>query len=268
MWVKLWDSLRDWRYKTNPKIMALWVHILLFAEWQGKERGVLVTSLRNLVEGTGLTYQEVRTALKKLSASGEVVVEVTQQATQQATQRAVFGIAQNITKITVCKYERYQGKQKPSNTVKANTDNTTSNTASNTPTFIYSEDNTDNAIAPAPARESVEEVVDRLYALYPSSTVRSGGKCSTGKCAKDKQRLTTLLKTHTEEQVKKVIERYVKEQNGQYLKNFSTFLNNFPEYTEEEPIQRKDPTAADVLGPEYVEWLKTQKGKEFNELFK
>ncbi len=253
-WVKMWYNLREWRYKRNPKIMALWMHFLLFAEWQGKDRGVLVTSLRNIAEETGLTLQEVRTALQKLSASGECLVEVTQLPTQGAT----HGIAQRATKITICKYEQYQGKQKTDNT----TSNTISNTESNTSTSINKEDNKDNAHA----RES--EIIDRIYSLYPSSTIRGNGKCSTGKCAKDKKRIATLLKNHTEEQITKIIERYVKEQDGQYLKNFSTFLNNLPEYQDDDMPARRDPTPSEVLGPAYDEWMKTHGGQLFSEQFK
>ena len=76
MWIKLWDNLRDWRYKRDPKIMALWVHILLYADWQGEERGTLVTSIREMANETGLSVKDVRTSFQKLCATGECQIEI------------------------------------------------------------------------------------------------------------------------------------------------------------------------------------------------
>ena len=75
--------------------------------------------------------------------------------------------------------------------------------------------------------------IDRLYSLYPGQTETREGKRSTGKCSKDKQRIAGLLKTHTVEQIERSITKYLEETGGRYLKNFSTFLNNLPEYEED-----------------------------------
>ena len=87
-------------------------------------------------------------------------------------------------------------------------------------------------------------MIDRLYALYPSKS-ESGdrGVRSTGKCSKDKQRLANLLRTYTPEQIERSIRLYVEETGGRFLKNFSTFLNNMPEY-EDDAVQ---PTFEDEL---------------------
>lgn len=77
------------------------------------------------------------------------------------------------------------------------------------------------------------EVIDRLYALYPGKSETRDGMRSTGKCSKDKHRLAGLLRTHTPEQIERSIKMYLEEQGGKYLKNFSTFLNNLPEYEED-----------------------------------
>ena len=78
------------------------------------------------------------------------------------------------------------------------------------------------------------------------------------------------MKTHTEEQITNSIKRYVEEQNGRYLKNFSTFLNNLPEYPEEETPQGDDDrySAWNVLGEDYQEWMKAQQGQAYEERFK
>ena len=81
-----------------------------------------------------------------------------------------------------------------------------------------------------------DATVNRIYAIYPGKTDRgSRGICSTGKCAKDRDRIRTLLKTHTPEQLENAIREYIEDTGGMYLKNFSTFLNNIPEDGLEEP---------------------------------
>ena len=71
--------------------------------------------------------------------------------------------------------------------------------------------------------------VDTLYGLYPSKCPKRN--VSLGKCFKDKDRLRKLLKSHSFEMLKFTIEREIKEKyNKSYMSNFSTFLNNLPDY--------------------------------------
>ena len=71
--------------------------------------------------------------------------------------------------------------------------------------------------------------IDTLYGLYPSKCPKRN--VSLGKCFKDKDRLRKLLKNHSFEMLKFTIEREIKEKyNKSYMSNFSTFLNNLPDY--------------------------------------
>lgn len=85
--------------------------------------------------------------------------------------------------------------------------------------------------------KALDESVERIYQSYPSKCANRG--TSTGKCAKDKRKIKTLLvtKAFTEESLTRAIGRYVEDvqSHGSYLKNFSTFLNNIP-LDEETPI--------------------------------
>lgn len=82
-----------------------------------------------------------------------------------------------------------------------------------------------------------EAAVNRIYSRYPGSTDRGErGTCSTGKCAKDKDRIRKLLKTHSPEQLENAIKKYIEDTGGRFMKNFSTFLNNIPEDGLEEPF--------------------------------
>lgn len=87
---------------------------------------------------------------------------------------------------------------------------------------------------PANTEKETDDAIERIYKMYPTKDIERN--ISTGKCSKDKSRIKTLLKTHTEERLAYTITRYLRESaaNHSYIKNFSTFLNNLPEYGDEE----------------------------------
>lgn len=85
-------------------------------------------------------------------------------------------------------------------------------------------------IIKAEADNSVNDFVDEMYDLYPSKCPKRNA--STGKSHKDKDRIKRLLKIYTQDEIEKVIRDEVDNNFGvNYMKNFSTFLNNFPEPT-------------------------------------
>lgn len=76
--------------------------------------------------------------------------------------------------------------------------------------------------------------IDKIYNLYPA-------KCpfrnvSTGKTKKNKDKIKTLLNDYSVDELETTIKTYVSEciQSKTYLKNFSTFLNNLPDYSQSE----------------------------------
>lgn len=76
--------------------------------------------------------------------------------------------------------------------------------------------------------EDNSEFVERIYSLYPSKCPMRG--TSLGKCKKDKERIKKLLKDYTEEQIEYIVKKEVEDKYGKnYMQNFSTFLNNFPD---------------------------------------
>ena len=83
-WIKLHKRLNNWSWKTDPNTMALWVHLLINANYEpsyflGHEIpiGSLPTGLPSLSEKTGLTISQIRTSLNKLKLTGEIAVKVT-----------------------------------------------------------------------------------------------------------------------------------------------------------------------------------------------
>ena len=72
-YVRIFRTLKDWEWYTDIPCKVLYLHCLLMANhttksWKGEkiERGTFVTSYSNLAADTGLSVQEVRTAIKKL----------------------------------------------------------------------------------------------------------------------------------------------------------------------------------------------------------
>lgn len=97
-----------------------------------------------------------------------------------------------------------------------------------------------------PKDDGVNEFVDRMYALYPTKCPKRN--TSLGKSMKDKARIKTLLKTYTKEQIEQVIRNEVDSNYGvNYMKNFSTFLNNFPEPSNETERPITQTTSSDTL---------------------
>lgn len=76
--------------------------------------------------------------------------------------------------------------------------------------------------------DEVDEFVERMYKLYPTKCPKRGA--SLGKSHKDKARIKKLLKTYSMEDVEMVFNAEIDEKfEKQYMQNFSTFLNNFPD---------------------------------------
>lgn len=85
MWVKLYTNLLKWEWYSDKNTTRLFIHCLLKANWkdgkfEGKEikRGSFVTSLPKLSEETGLSIQQVRTSLKHLISTGELLIKGSQ----------------------------------------------------------------------------------------------------------------------------------------------------------------------------------------------
>ena len=77
--IKTFRKILNWEWYTDVPTFKLFMHCLLKANWKpGKwhgyeyERGQFITSLQAMANETGLTVQEVRTALKHLKQTGEL----------------------------------------------------------------------------------------------------------------------------------------------------------------------------------------------------
>ena len=96
----------NWEWYGDTNVVRIFLHCLLKANYQDRqwkgitiERGQFVTGREILAKETGLTIQQVRTALDKLKSTGEITIKVTNK----------YSI------VTICNYETYQGCEIESN---------------------------------------------------------------------------------------------------------------------------------------------------------
>ena len=99
-YIKLDRKLLSWEWKDDPNMVALWIEILLEAnftpsKWHGEtyEEGSFPTSVDKLAKATGLTVRQTRTCLNKLKSTNEVTIKTTSRG----------------TKISIVKWAEYQG---------------------------------------------------------------------------------------------------------------------------------------------------------------
>ena len=77
-WIKVHRKLVDWEWYNDINVKVVFLHLLLTAnhkekQWKGQTilRGQKLTSIEHLADDVGLTFQQTRTALKKLKSTHE-----------------------------------------------------------------------------------------------------------------------------------------------------------------------------------------------------
>lgn len=105
-WVCFYRKIEEWEWYKTPHMLHLFFHLIVKAnhkdgKWQGMEvmRGQLITGRKSLSSETGISEQTIRTCLKRLEHSSEIV--------QKSTSK--FSV------ITILNYNEYQTKEKPAN---------------------------------------------------------------------------------------------------------------------------------------------------------
>ena len=105
-YVKLFRKMLNWEWYTDINTKVLFLHCLLKANWKDGawhghtyKRGQFITSLPSLSKETGLSIQQVRTALNHLKSTGELTVK----------NYSKFRV------ITVVSYDSFQGANRQTN---------------------------------------------------------------------------------------------------------------------------------------------------------
>lgn len=101
-WIKTYRKLLDWEWFKEPATAHLFQYLLLAANWDDKKwkgieikRGQILTGRHALIESTGLTAREIRTAIKHLKSTNVVTIKATNK----------------FTIITICNYDNYQNSE-------------------------------------------------------------------------------------------------------------------------------------------------------------
>ncbi|WP_305177893.1 hypothetical protein [Faecalibaculum rodentium] len=98
-WIKLHRKLTEWEWYTDVPTKTLFIHLLLTVnyepgKWRGADvpKGAKITSREKLAKETGLSQQQIRTALNKLESTSEITKSTTS----------------TYTLIQLTNYEKYQ----------------------------------------------------------------------------------------------------------------------------------------------------------------
>ena len=105
-WIKLYRQFAKWEWFNISEMVHLFIYLLISAnnkegEWRGVnvKRGQLITGLNSLHKATGISFQTLRTCLKRLEKTKEINMQSTNK----------YSI------ITICNYDEYQMKQQSTN---------------------------------------------------------------------------------------------------------------------------------------------------------
>lgn len=118
--IKLDRKLKDWKWANKPNMVALWVRLLLEANYYDNQfedivlpPGSFVTSIKSLAQKTGLTVQQTRTCISNLQITNEITIKSTNR----------YSI------ITINKWDEYQsgGKKSTNKTTNKNLQNQQTN---------------------------------------------------------------------------------------------------------------------------------------------
>lgn len=107
-YIKTFRKITEWEWYTDSETKSLFLHLIIKAnvsdsKWRGTviKRGQVLTSIDKLHTETGLSVKQVRTALKHLQMTGEIVYQTASKG------------ANHCSLITVSKYGEYQGTTMP-----------------------------------------------------------------------------------------------------------------------------------------------------------
>lgn len=85
---KMERKILDWEWLKHPPTVVTWLVLLALAEWDtgcDLKPGQIITTQNELMELTGLSRQQLRTALSHLASTKELTIEPTIVATKPAS---------------------------------------------------------------------------------------------------------------------------------------------------------------------------------------
>lgn len=186
-YIKIDRKILDWEWYRNINTKIVFFHLLLKANWSDEKsegntipRGSLRTSTKNIAVETGLTENEVRTAVKHLKSTGEI--------TSRGTNK--------FTVFTIKNYDRYQSDNEQKHKRSTNKSQTI-----NKPLTTYKE----KKEVKEEKKENISEILDEIVALY-NGVCRSYQKVVKLSEARKKALTARLRQGYTVEDFKKLFE--------------------------------------------------------------
>ena len=80
-WLKLHRAFSEWEWSDEPNMVALFIHLLLTANFEDKnwkgipvKKGQLIAGRKKMSEATGISEQGIRTCLDRLRSTKEVTI--------------------------------------------------------------------------------------------------------------------------------------------------------------------------------------------------
>lgn len=105
-WIKLSRSILDWEWYSDSNTFRVFIDLLLNAQYKDTryrgnliKRGQLITSVDAIKQRTGLSVQNIRTAINNLQSTGEINKQTNK----------------HFTLVTICKYDTYQDNNEEGN---------------------------------------------------------------------------------------------------------------------------------------------------------
>ena len=222
-YIKLHRKFLEWEWYRNEHTKNLFIHCLLKANWKESkfegnviQRGSFVSSIDILANETGLTSDEVRTAIKHLICTGEI--------TKQSTNK--------YTVFSVVNYDLYQPvsqaepKQAPSYS---------QSIPNNRRNKEYKEIN--NICAPEShdsnfdKEEQLKKDFEIIYGIYPKKKGKTVAFANYKQWVSEKGKDVGGKRYHlTNRQIYIAVKKYIRQQEEagqddyQYWKNFDTLM--------------------------------------------
>ena len=121
-YIKLYRKMMKWGWYTDTNTKCVFLHLLFMACYEPYyvkgvclQPGQIITTVKEISEGTGISTQSVRTSLNRLKSTNEITIET----------------SSKNSLITVQNYSDYQGDNKPSNKQLTNDQQTTNKQLTN-----------------------------------------------------------------------------------------------------------------------------------------
>ena len=170
-WISIHRKFKDWEWYDDSKIVHLFLHCLLKANhkpksWRGIqiESGQFITSRDKLSTELPLTIQQIRTALNKLKATGEITIKTTSK----------------YSMISITNWDEYQNINQPDN------QQVTSNQpASNQQVTTNNNDNNANNINND--NKELKDLFDSFWKNYPKKADKKKAGVAFNRLSKEKK---------------------------------------------------------------------------------